>query len=348
MPARDQQHQIGKADPVGQPRGQCVARQMVDPDQRLARAEGDALGAHHARQHPADQPGTGGHRHDIHRRERQPGLGQRLFDRQVHLLGMGAGGKLREAHRARMADRLAGAKPVRPDTNLNRFDPFGLRYVALMLFATGLLFGSIWKADTIAGMAPGRADALAAGPTWEGWVEPPRYTGQPSLYLADLPEDGVAVPKGSKVMVRLYGDVGALTLSETVSGRTGEIGSAADPVQDFEVAQSGTLAIEGPGGRSWELEVMPDSAPQVSVQGERTVICWLSPVEPGMRMTWAPGLIAMKLSSTVPALSNSIESTAIGRISILLMTISFIQIARKKDGPSIASSAEPSAVIIIL
>ncbi|WP_253949161.1 TIGR02302 family protein [Mangrovicoccus sp. HB161399] len=172
-----------------------------------------------------------------------------------------------EAHRARMSERLRGAKPVRPDVNLNRFDPFGLRYVALMLFATGLLFGSIWKADTIAGMAPGQADALAVGPTWEGWIEPPRYTGQPSLYLSDLPEEGVSVPRGSKVMVRLYGEVGALTLSETVSGRTDGIGSVTDPVQDFEVAQSGAIAIDGPGGRRWHFEVTPDAPPAVSVRG---------------------------------------------------------------------------------
>ncbi|WP_138467511.1 TIGR02302 family protein [Poseidonocella sp. HB161398] len=172
-----------------------------------------------------------------------------------------------EAHRARMAARLDGAKPVRPDTSLTRFDPYGLRYVALMLFCTGLLFGSVWKADSIAGMAPGQSAGLAAGPAWEGWIEPPRHTGQPGLYLADLPEEGVAVPQGSKVMIRLYGEVGALTLSETVSGRTDDIGSVSDPVQDFEVAQSGDIAIDGPGGRSWSLEVVPDAPPQVEMRG---------------------------------------------------------------------------------
>ncbi|MBE3639325.1 TIGR02302 family protein [Mangrovicoccus sp. HB182678] len=190
-----------------------------------------------------------------------------LGDTQAIGAGDAASRAVWEAHRARMSARLAAAKPVRPDTSLTRFDPFGLRFVALMLFAAGLLFGSVWKADTIAGMAPGRGGAVASGPTWEGWIEPPRYSGQPSLYLADLPATGVSVPEGSKVMIRLYGEVGALTLAETVSGRTEDIGSVSDPVQDFEVAQSGEITIAGPGGRSWALDVAPDAPPSVTVEG---------------------------------------------------------------------------------
>ena len=49
----------------------------------------------------------------------------------------------------------------------------------------------------------------------------------------------------------------------------------------------------------------------------------------------------------VPAASNSIECTPIGRISMSLMTISLIQIARKKSPPDSASSAVPSATMSI-
>ena len=53
----------------------------------------------------------------------------------------------------------------------------------------------------------------------------------------------------------------------------------------------------------------------------------------------------MKDMLAVPAESNSIECTPIGRISMSFTTISLIQIARKKSPPDSASSAEPSASI---
>lgn len=172
-----------------------------------------------------------------------------------------------DAHRARMAARLSGAKPVRPTLSLVRFDPYGLRYVALLLFSVGLLFGSVWRVESIAGMAPGQAGAVALGPSWEGWIEPPRYTGQPALYLADLPDGAVTVPKGSRVLARLYGQVGSLTLTETVSGRLEDTGSVSDPVQEFDIVQEGEIAINGAGGRVWQVMMSPDLAPSVSIDG---------------------------------------------------------------------------------
>lgn len=175
-----------------------------------------------------------------------------------------------DAHRARMSARLATARPVRPTLSLVRFDPFGLRYIALVLFSLGLLFGSIWRVESIAGMAPGQADALAIGPAWEGWIEPPLYTGQPSLYLADLSGDDIEVPKGSRVMARLYGEVGALTLTETVSGRLEDTGSVSDPVQEFDIVQEGEIAINGTGGQVWQVVMAPDLMPNVSIDGPIT------------------------------------------------------------------------------
>ena len=39
-------------------------------------------------------------------------------------------------------------------------------------------------------------------------------------------------------------------------------------VRDFTVTRSGNLAIEGPGGREWEITALPDAAPAISVTGE--------------------------------------------------------------------------------
>ena len=73
-----------------------------------------------------------------------------------------------------------------PDLRLAPRDPFALRYVALTALVMALLFGSIWRAASVTGLAPGAAGAVASGPSWEGWAQPPAYTGKPALYLNDI------------------------------------------------------------------------------------------------------------------------------------------------------------------
>ena len=193
--------------------------------------------------------------------------------RDAQAIGAGDSGSeaVWQAHRRRMLARLAQARPVIPDLQLSRQDRYGLRYVALTLLGVALLFGSFLRVETIAGMAPGGGGTtLAAGPSWEGWIEPPAYTGRPSLYLNDLPAGRIEVPAGSRISLRLYGEIGALTVSETVSARTGDIDSAAAPAQEFEVRQAGSIAIDGPGGASWQVAVLPDAAPQITPAGPMT------------------------------------------------------------------------------
>lgn len=192
-----------------------------------------------------------------------------LADIQAIGAGDAASEAVWQAHLVRMAERAAKARAVEPDLKLSSRDPYALRYLALTAFALAVIFGSLWRVasvgDVVAGPAGG---ALAAGPAWEGWVEPPAYTGKPSLYLNDIAAGALSVPVGSRVTVRLYGEVGALTLAETVSGRVGEPGSAAEPAQSFEIAQSGTLEVDGKGGRAWDVTAIADQAPTIVPLGE--------------------------------------------------------------------------------
>lgn len=174
------------------------------------------------------------------------------------------------AHKARMAAKAAAADPVAADLRVADRDPYALRYVAVLAFAVALLFGSIWRVGSVAGMAPSSA-GLANGPVWEGWAEPPRYTGRPTLYLNDLTEAELELPKGTLITLRFYGDVGALALAETVSGRSAEVSTATAPAQDFAVVQEGRIGIEGPGGRAWNVTVRPDDPPQVDLLGPAKV-----------------------------------------------------------------------------
>lgn len=174
-----------------------------------------------------------------------------------------------QAHRARMAARAAAARPVGPDLRLADRDRYGLRYMALTGLVMALIFGSLWRVASVTGLGPGAAQAVAAGPAWEGWAAPPAYTGKPTLYLNDVTAETIALPQGTRVQVRLYGQVGDLTLAETVSGRLNPP-PASDPAQDFDVVQSGRITIDGAGGRSWVVTALPDAAPRVVATGEVT------------------------------------------------------------------------------
>lgn len=169
-------------------------------------------------------------------------------------------------HRDRMAARAAQAKAVEPDLKLASRDPYALRYMALTVLVMALMFGSIWRVSTVASLPMPGGPAAAAGPTWEGWAQPPAYTGKPALYLADQTDGGLQLPKGTRIQLRFYGPPGALILDETVSGRT-DVPPASQPVQDFTVQQSGTLSIQGTGGRDWQVDVLPDQPPAIAAKG---------------------------------------------------------------------------------
>ena len=176
-----------------------------------------------------------------------------------------------KAHVARMAMQVADARAVEPDLRIARRDPYALRYVAVLAFAIAVMFGSVLRVASVAEMTPGASrGTLASGPSWEGWIEPPAYTGKPSLYLNDIRQPGFAVPEASKITLQLYGEVGALTVSETVSGRVADVGSATATTQSFEITQSGRLAIAGPGGAEWQIDVIDDAPPAIEAQGDPT------------------------------------------------------------------------------
>ena len=124
-------------------------------------------------------------------------------------------------HIARMADRAMAARAGAPDLRLSRRDPYALRYAALTALVAALIFGSLWRAADVvaAAAAGGGAGTQAGGPSWEGWAEPPAYTGRPSLYLNSIAAAELELPKGTALTLRLYGAADAISVTETVSGQ---------------------------------------------------------------------------------------------------------------------------------
>lgn len=192
-----------------------------------------------------------------------------LLDDQAIGGGDEASAAVWRAHKRRMAERAAAAQAVPGDLRVSSRDPYALRYVAVLAFALALVFGSIWRVGTVAQMAGGGTSALAAGPVWEGWAEPPRYTGRPTLYLNDLAEGPLELPVGTLITMRLYGEVGALQVSETVSGAATEVDPEAPPQMafDFKVTQDGSITVAGPGARNWDVTMRLDEAPEIVILG---------------------------------------------------------------------------------
>ncbi len=178
------------------------------------------------------------------------------------------------AHVARMAQRAKAARASAPDLRLSRRDPYALRYAALTALVVAFVFGSIWRVAEAPKLAGGIGlGGAATGPSWEGWVEPPAYTGKPSVYLNTVNATDLSLPEGSRIILRLYGRPGSISVDESVSD-TPQENAATDAVPEstvqaveFEAVRSGRLSIGGPSGRDWQLTVLPDSAPSVKFDG---------------------------------------------------------------------------------
>ncbi len=171
------------------------------------------------------------------------------------------------AHVSRMADRAASARAPEPDLTLSRRDPFALRYIGATAIAMALLFGAFSRVGEVGEVPLGAGPATASsGPSWEGWVEPPLYTGLPSLYLNEITAESFEAPLGSEITLRAYGAPGEITLRTDI-GPVPEV----DPnayAQTVVMEQGGTLAVDGPGGREWHVSVRPDQPPTVALEGE--------------------------------------------------------------------------------
>ena len=192
-----------------------------------------------------------------------------LLDRQTIGTGDPASEEVWRAHLQRMAERARRARPAVPAIRLAARDPYALRYVALVAFVMALVFGSASRLTSVASLVPGtEGDGYAVAAAWEGWIEPPAFTGKPSIYLSDVRAGALAVPEGSEVTLRLYGEAGLLEVRETVSAAPAGSGEEAGPARRFRIARSGVIAVEGPGGREWQITAMPDAPPAIALSAE--------------------------------------------------------------------------------
>ena len=170
-----------------------------------------------------------------------------------------------KAHLVRMHCWAAAAKGVGPDVQVAPQDPYALRYMALLIFSVGMIFGTSYALNS--GPRASRG-AVMSGPSWELWLQPPGYANLPTLYLNDVIGQRLSVPQNSMVIVRLYGYESKHVVDETISGRVENPPSTAEQNQQFLVKQSGSLVILGLDEARWDLDVIADFPPEVEVVGE--------------------------------------------------------------------------------
>ena len=98
------------------------------------------------------------------------------------------------AHLKRIAERSAQARAPRPDLRVSGRDPFALRLIAGTALILALMFGALSRVGDVSSAVVSPLEASSGGPSWEGWVEPPLYTGRPSLYLNDILQGEFSAP----------------------------------------------------------------------------------------------------------------------------------------------------------
>lgn len=228
--------------------------------------------------------------------------------RDTQLTGHGDAGSaaLWHAHQSWLARQAARARAVAPNLRLADRDPFGLRLIGMLVLAVGVVFGTAFRVSSVVELPTVPA---TDGPSWEGWAEPPAYTGDLALYLPDQTGDTLTLAQGSAITLRFYGTDGAYQIDQDIG--------AGDPLI---VAQSGALRIDGPNGRSWQVTVLPDAPPSIASDGTvtaekgDTLIAFTASDDFGVRK--ARARISLDLASVARRHGLSVDPDPIDPIAI--------------------------------
>ena len=201
---------------------------------------------------------------------------QALGDHQVIGAGDSASKYLWARHIQRMAEAANKSTAAKPDLRLARRDPWALRLMAIFLCAAALIFARVDPVQSLINGLNPQGQNLATGPSFEGWAEPPDYTGKPTIYLNNI-DSGTTLelPQGSVITLRIYGGSKSASLSETVSknGNTQLPNEETDLAEvNFEITRTGNITLSPSSGASnhWPVVMIPDLVPTVALAGEVT------------------------------------------------------------------------------
>ena len=103
-------------------------------------------------------------------------------------------------------------KSPRVKSLISREDPSALRYIAILLFISGLMFsGNLWKEKIVSGLIPfSPSYVISGGQSTNLWIKPPEYTQIEPIHLTDNEDDKrpINIPEDSNIRIRIYSSLG--------------------------------------------------------------------------------------------------------------------------------------------
>ena len=97
------------------------------------------------------------------------------------------------------------------NVSLSRQDPSALRFIAILIFISGLMMsGPTWKDKILSGLVPIIPESIIAqGHATNLWITPPEYTqmGQIHVVGSNL-ENPLSIPEGSTIKIRIHSIMG--------------------------------------------------------------------------------------------------------------------------------------------
>ena len=199
----------------------------------------------------------------------QGGLAQRLF----------------EAHRRRMGKLIEKLRVKWPSPRVERFDPWALRALLILLIGAGAVMAGDSLADRL-------RQALRLGPAGSGqpvridaWLSPPAYSGRQPILLADgakpVTEDArkaraFEAPEGSVLVIRAAGlghdrikVVAGDTPETSVAMPATEATSTTAGLVEFRdvLKASRTIRVLDSGDEifTWQVTVLDDKPPEIAL-----------------------------------------------------------------------------------
>ena len=174
-----------------------------------------------------------------------------------------------QEQRQRLGDTLQHLKPHPPAPCLARSDPWGLRFIPLMLLIIALTGG--WQdAPQRLGRAinPGVMTHLAGPPpTLQVWITPPAYTGAaPQILDPATPDAVISVPTGSVLLAQAQGGRGTPKIAINDVWKSFTALDADSHRFELTLRDSAHLEIHQ-GYRmiaAWSVTVTPDQAPSIA------------------------------------------------------------------------------------
>ncbi len=199
-----------------------------------------------------------------------------------------------KAHRNRLAALFQRLRVGKPRPRIDRYDPFALRALMILLIATGLCFVGINSFDRIKTAFQFSGTTNLASVRLDAWVSPPTYTARPPVMLSDgavplaqTDKAGaeaqltpVTVPSDSTLVVRVNGLGATKAKVTTFSSESFEDESKAKvitpeksltggDVQEFrsKISEETMVRVATETGQlgRWYISVIPDALPTIKL-----------------------------------------------------------------------------------